>query len=92
MITQSPSLNQSGHYVQVATLAEVEAAGVQVVHTQGHAIALFHHQGQIYAIDNRCPHMGFPLHKGSVKDCILTCHWHLRSPNLRILLKYSCGI
>lgn len=26
--------------------------------------------------DNRCPHMGFPLDRGTVKDCILTCHWH----------------
>jgi hypothetical protein len=27
-------------------------------------------------VDNRCPHMGFPLQRGSVKDGILTCHWH----------------
>ncbi|MGQ9873465.1 Rieske (2Fe-2S) protein [Leptodesmis sp.] len=30
----------------------------------------------IYAVDNRCPHMGFPLHRGTVKDCLLTCDWH----------------
>ena len=30
----------------------------------------------MYAVDNRCPHMGFPLHRGSVGDGILTCHWH----------------
>lgn len=64
------------HLVQVAQVADVQAAGVMVVHAEGHAIALFHHQDQIYAVDNRCPHMGFPLHKGSVKDCVLTCHWH----------------
>ena len=27
-------------------------------------------------LDNRCPHMGFPLDRGSVEDGILTCHWH----------------
>ena len=27
-------------------------------------------------MDNRCPHMGFPLHRGTVCDGILTCHWH----------------
>ena len=42
----------------------------------GHAIAVFHHEGQVYAVDNRCPHMGFPLDRGSVSDGILTCHWH----------------
>ena len=30
----------------------------------------------MFALDNRCPHLGFPLHRGSVEDGILTCHWH----------------
>ena len=30
----------------------------------------------VYAVDNRCPHMGFPLQRGTVRDGILTCHWH----------------
>ena len=42
----------------------------------GHTIAVFFHDGKVYAVDNRCPHMGFPLDRGSVKDGILTCHWH----------------
>jgi nitrite reductase/ring-hydroxylating ferredoxin subunit len=29
-----------------------------------------------FAVDSRCPHLGFPLHRGSVADGILTCHWH----------------
>jgi hypothetical protein len=32
--------------------------------------------GHVFAFDNRCPHMGFPLERGSVEDGILTCHWH----------------
>ena len=32
--------------------------------------------GRLFALDNRCPHMGFPLDRGSVEDGILTCHWH----------------
>ncbi len=75
MVTSQQS-SQKQNFVPVAKVSDVEAAGVMVVHAEGHAIALFHHDDKIYAIDNRCPHMGFPLHKGSVKDCILTCHWH----------------
>jgi hypothetical protein len=30
----------------------------------------------VHAVDNRCPHMGFPLHRGTLQDGILTCHWH----------------
>jgi phenylpropionate dioxygenase-like ring-hydroxylating dioxygenase large terminal subunit len=33
-------------------------------------------RGRVFALDNRCPHMGFPLERGSVEDGILTCHWH----------------
>lgn len=29
-----------------------------------------------YAVDDRCPHMGFPLHRGTVESGLLTCHWH----------------
>ena len=29
-----------------------------------------------FALDNRCPHMGFPLERGSIEDGIFTCHWH----------------
>jgi nitrite reductase/ring-hydroxylating ferredoxin subunit len=46
------------------------------VRVAGYSLALFFHEGKVYAVDNRCPHMGFPLHRGSVRDGILTCHWH----------------
>lgn len=64
------------HYVRVAQLADVQAAGYLVVNVEGHTLGLFSSNNKIYAIDNRCPHMGFPLHRGTVKDCILTCDWH----------------
>ncbi len=63
-------------YVQVAALDDVRRTGVQVVSSGRHGLALFFHDGQVYAVDNRCPHMGFPLSRGSCHDGILTCHWH----------------
>ena len=63
-------------YVRVAYLKDVRPDQATLVEVQGSTVAVYFHQGQIYAVDNRCPHMGFPLHKGSVKDGILTCHWH----------------
>ncbi len=32
--------------------------------------------GDIFALDNRCPHEGYPLAQGDLKDCSLTCAWH----------------
>src|SRR5712691_2999917 len=62
--------------VRAASLAELRAAGRLVVHLDRHTLCLFADEQEVYAVDNRCPHMGFPLHRGSVCDGILTCHWH----------------
>jgi nitrite reductase/ring-hydroxylating ferredoxin subunit len=61
---------------RAASLDDVERLGCLVAHVDGHTLALFSHDGEVYAVDNRCPHMGFPLHRGTVEDGILTCHWH----------------
>lgn len=63
-------------YRFAAQLAEVEQAGCKVLAIDGRTVALFAADGQVHAIDNRCPHMGFPLDRGTVQDGILTCHWH----------------
>ena len=44
---------------------------------------LCRHEGQVFALDNRCPHMGFPLSKGSLDYGLLTCHWHHARFDLR---------
>jgi nitrite reductase/ring-hydroxylating ferredoxin subunit len=64
------------HYVRAAYLDDVRKAGRLVVAIAGHTVLLIHENDKIYAVDNRCPHMGFPLHQGTVKDCIITCDWH----------------
>jgi nitrite reductase/ring-hydroxylating ferredoxin subunit len=54
-------------------LRERERAQVSV---DGTPLAVFYHEGEVRAVDNRCPHMGFPLSEGTVDDGVLTCHWH----------------
>ncbi len=40
-------------------------------------MALFLHQDEVLACNNRCPHEGYPLVEGALDaDCVLTCHWH----------------
>ncbi len=63
--------------IRVASVDELKEKGCIVVNGHDGPIAVFHHDdGQVHAVDNRCPHMGFPLHRGTIKDGILTCHWH----------------
>ena len=40
-------------------------------------IAIFQSSDRLYAIDNRCPHEGYPLVEGTIDEqCVLTCNWH----------------
>jgi nitrite reductase/ring-hydroxylating ferredoxin subunit len=39
-------------------------------------VLVVYDRGHVFALDNRSPHMGFPLERGSIEDGILTCHWH----------------
>lgn len=59
-------------WIRIGTLAEIQEAENKVVR----GIVVFAHEGNVYAVENRCPHMGFPLHRGSLCNGILTCHWH----------------
>ena len=70
MITTTQRLLSAG------TVEEVRARGCTVVTGGGHAIAVFPLGDRFAAVDNRCPHMGFPLDRGTVSNGILTCHWH----------------
>src|SRR2546430_17647994 len=63
-------------FVLAGSLEELKAKGQLVVHGRHRPILVIYDRGRVFALDNRCPHMGFPLERGSVEDGILTCHWH----------------
>jgi nitrite reductase/ring-hydroxylating ferredoxin subunit len=62
--------------VHVGCIADLEAKGRVVVHGRHSPVLVVYDRGRVFALDNRCPHMGFPLDRGSVEDGILTCPWH----------------
>ena len=63
-------------YALAGTLEELKTKGRLVMRGDHLPILIIYDRGRVFAIDNRCPHMGFPLDRGSVEDGILTCHWH----------------
>jgi nitrite reductase/ring-hydroxylating ferredoxin subunit len=63
-------------FILAGTLEEVKAKGRIILHGADRPILVVYDRGRVFALDNRCPHMGFPLDRGSVEDGILTCHWH----------------
>ncbi len=63
-------------FIECAKVTEIPDDGIIAVNVSGQSIALAKSDGKIFAVDNRCPHMGYPLNRGSVHDGILICHWH----------------
>jgi len=76
--TSCPALHSANgrHWVQAKPLSDIAPGACVVAHLEGHTLALVRDGARVFAVDNRCPHMGFPLSRGSVCDGILTCHWH----------------
>lgn len=66
-------MNTYENWIFAGSMQAIREEGAKVV--QG-GIAVFYHEDEVYALDNRCPHLGFPLHMGSLCDGVLTCHWH----------------
>jgi nitrite reductase/ring-hydroxylating ferredoxin subunit len=63
-------------WLRAISASELPESQRRTLVVDGHTIMLFNSYGRLFAFDNRCPHMGFPLDRGTVQDCILTCHWH----------------
>ena len=78
--------NSATKLLDAGSLDEIKLKGRAVVSNGPVPIVVFYSEGDLHAVDNRCPHMGFPLHRGTVEDGILTCHWH----HARFDLKSGC--
>ena len=64
-------------FVKAMNAADIKPGQAKVVRVEDKQIAVFRlDEGKYCAIDNRCPHEGYPLVQGTVNDCVLTCDWH----------------
>jgi len=69
--------------VTIGTLADLRRAGCLTGKAGTQPVCVFWSDGAPFALDDRCPHMGFPLHRGSVESGLVTCHWHNARFDLR---------
>jgi nitrite reductase/ring-hydroxylating ferredoxin subunit len=75
--------NPGSRWIRAAASSDVPIGEAKAIRLEGgRSIALFNVDGRIYATDNQCPHMGYPLTRGAVRQGILTCDWHGRSFDL----------
>ena len=48
--------------------------------------------GKIYAIDNACGHLSYPLNEGRLDGHVVTCRWHFARFDLRTGAVVSAGV
>ncbi len=63
-------------WIEVAatsTLANGEAIEVLVAER---VLAIFRHDGKLFALDGMCAHQGGPIAQGQVQNGCVTCPWH----------------
>lgn len=63
-------------WVRAAAVDDVPDGGSKLFSYLDKRIALFRTRRGVFANDNRCPHQGYALVRGDVKDGVLTCAWH----------------
>jgi nitrite reductase/ring-hydroxylating ferredoxin subunit len=63
-------------WVRAASVDDIREGGAKLFSYLDKRIALFRTPGGVFASDNRCPHQGYALVRGDVKDGVLTCAWH----------------
>jgi nitrite reductase (NADH) small subunit/3-phenylpropionate/trans-cinnamate dioxygenase ferredoxin subunit len=63
-------------FVTVARVGEIADGQGKAFPIGDRMVVLFHVEGKYYALDDYCPHMGAPLHRGQIKDGMVICDRH----------------
>ena len=62
--------------ITAARTSELRPGEGKLVVVRDKPMALFNVDGQFYAINYVCPHMGGPLGEGKLNGFVVTCPWH----------------
>ncbi len=63
-------------WVPAVAVDDLPVGGSRLFRHYDKRIALFRTPQGVRAVDNRCPHEGYGLVRGDVKEGVLTCAWH----------------
>ena len=78
MSDQARSEVEGGTWVAIGDVPDSSQGGeMRTVKCHGHALVVGRDaDGRVFALDNRCPHEGYPLATGTLQGNALTCCWH----------------
>jgi 3-phenylpropionate/trans-cinnamate dioxygenase ferredoxin component len=63
-------------FVRVAAVSDVPSGGRRLVFVEGKSYVLFNVGGDVYALDDSCPHAGASLFSGKLDGAIVACRAH----------------
>lgn len=63
-------------WVRVAAEGDIPVGQSRGVSVEGKDIGLFNVDGELFAMDNVCPHRGAPLSDGRMEGAQIVCPWH----------------
>ena len=69
-------MSDQGEFVPVLEENELQEGSMKLVKVEGLPVLLIKQFGQIYAIDNRCPHMGCMFSGGTLDGSVIVCPCH----------------
>lgn len=69
-------MSDQGEFVPVLEENELQEGSMKLVKVEGLPVLLIKQFGQIYAIDNRCPHMGCMFSGGTLDSSVIVCPCH----------------
>jgi 3-phenylpropionate/trans-cinnamate dioxygenase ferredoxin subunit len=62
--------------VQIGVIGEMESGDMRAVQVNGREVLVARVGNEYFATDNRCPHMGGNLSRGTLQGTIVTCPRH----------------
>ena len=70
-------MKMNEHWIEVGTVEDIPRQGSRVVKTASGDIALFRTvEGEVFALQDKCPHKGGPLSQGIVSGKRVACPLH----------------
>jgi nitrite reductase/ring-hydroxylating ferredoxin subunit len=63
-------------FVKIAKTSDIAPGQAKMVAVDDKRIALCNLEGNFYAIDDTCTHVGGPLSEGEIQGEKITCPWH----------------
>jgi nitrite reductase/ring-hydroxylating ferredoxin subunit len=62
--------------VKIGNVSDFPQGKIRIVRAESVMVVVNHTESGFHAVENRCPHWGFPIGLGQVEDNVINCPFH----------------